>query len=149
MDGRGRYWALGLYADEACLFVYYLFISLIRWGKRAAHNRAQIMYYLAENLEVRRAEFVDRIQKLTGCDAQAAETEVDLTLQRLFHWASYSDKYGGTVQVLCSHLSLGRGGGFTFVQLGNSRSCKIMSSAQLMRQFTGLNHLTQVSDITI
>ena len=58
------------------------------------------MYYLAENLEVRRAEFIDRIHKLTGCDVKAAETEVDLTLQRLFHWAAYSDKFGGTVQVL-------------------------------------------------
>lgn len=57
------------------------------------------MYYLAENLQVRRAEFVDTIVKLTGCEAEAAETEVDLTLQRLFHWAAYSDKYGGTVQV--------------------------------------------------
>ena len=58
------------------------------------------MYYLAENLEVRRAEFVQRICNLTGCDVQAAETEVDLTLQRLFYWAAYSDKYGGTVQVV-------------------------------------------------
>ena len=58
------------------------------------------MYYLAENLEVRRAEFIERIHKLTGCDVLAAEKEVDLTLQRLFHWAAYSDKYGGTVQVM-------------------------------------------------
>ena len=72
------------------------------------------MYYLAENLEVRRAEFIERIRKLTGCDVLAAEKEVDLTLQRLFHWAAYSDKYGGTVQVvpgfcdpfhLCEHVN--------------------------------------------
>ena len=72
------------------------------------------MYYLAENLEVRRAEFIERIRKLTGCDVLAAEKEVDLTLQRLFHWAAYSDKYGGTVQVmsgfsdpfhLCDHVN--------------------------------------------
>ena len=63
------------------------------------------MYYLAENLEVRRTEFIERIHKLTGCGVKAAETEVDLTLQRLFHWAAYSDKYGGTVQVTHSVLS--------------------------------------------
>ena len=62
------------------------------------------MYYLAENLEVRRAEFIERIRKLTGCDVLAAEKEVDLTLQRLFHWAAYSDKYGGTVQVMSGFI---------------------------------------------
>jgi acyl-CoA reductase-like NAD-dependent aldehyde dehydrogenase len=48
------------------LFIYSVYIIYIRWGKRAAHNRAQITYYLAENLELRREEFAEKISKLTG-----------------------------------------------------------------------------------
>ena len=36
------------------------------WGKRAAHNRAQIVYYIAENLELRRAEVAQRINTMKG-----------------------------------------------------------------------------------
>ena len=39
-----------------------------RWGKRAAHNRAQIMYYIAENLELRLEEIAGRISAMTGRD---------------------------------------------------------------------------------
>ncbi len=31
------------------------------WGKATAHNRAQVLYYLAENLSARAAEFADRL----------------------------------------------------------------------------------------
>ena len=37
-----------------------------RWGKRAAHNRAQIVYYIAENLELRHDEVAQRIANMTG-----------------------------------------------------------------------------------
>ena len=36
------------------------------WGKRAAHNRAQILYYIAENLSIRQNEFAERIDAMTG-----------------------------------------------------------------------------------
>ena len=75
------------------------------WGKRAAHNRAQILYYLAENLEVRRSEFSSQLSLLTGCSDQIARSEVTASIDRLFHWAAYSDKYGGTVQVRCTNWS--------------------------------------------
>jgi len=68
------------------------------WGKRAAHNRAQICYYIAENLEQRRAEFAGRISKMTGGTEKAALAEVDASISRLFTWAAWADKYGGTVQ---------------------------------------------------
>ncbi|KAJ1131649.1 hypothetical protein NDU88_009984 [Pleurodeles waltl] len=68
------------------------------WGKRAAHNRAQIVYYMAENLELRRTEMAERLSSLTGVTVQAALQEVDLSIQRLFYWGAYCDKYGGTVQ---------------------------------------------------
>ena len=36
------------------------------WGKRTAHNRAQIVYYMAENLELRRSEIAQRLADVTG-----------------------------------------------------------------------------------
>lgn len=45
----------------------HLSLSLpVRWGKRAAHNRAQIVYYIAENLELRHKEVAQRIADMTG-----------------------------------------------------------------------------------
>ncbi|XP_066483410.1 aldehyde dehydrogenase family 16 member A1 [Tiliqua scincoides] len=68
------------------------------WAKQTAHVRAQILYYLAENLELRQAEVASRLEALTGGGKEAALQEVDLSVQRLFYWAAYSDKYGGAVQ---------------------------------------------------
>jgi aldehyde dehydrogenase (NAD+) len=68
------------------------------WGKRAAHNRAQIVYFMAENLELRRAEFASQISSMTGGSMEEGLKEVDASIGRLFHWAAYADKYGGTVQ---------------------------------------------------
>ncbi|XP_062918585.1 aldehyde dehydrogenase family 16 member A1 [Mobula hypostoma] len=68
------------------------------WGKRAAHNRAQIIYYLAENLELRRDEVSQGLSSLTGVGIEEAGCEVDACIERLFYWAAYCDKYGGTVQ---------------------------------------------------
>lgn len=68
------------------------------WGKRAAHNRAQVVYFMAENLEVRRQEFAQEISNMTGGTLEEGLREVDESIARLFHWAAYADKYGGTVQ---------------------------------------------------
>ena len=54
---------------------------------------------MAENLERRRDEFSLQLQRLTDCGEQAATEEVELSIERIFHWAAYADKYGGTVQV--------------------------------------------------
>jgi aldehyde dehydrogenase (NAD+) len=68
------------------------------WAQRSGHNRAQILYYMAENLAARAAEFRQRLQHLTGVKKDAAQREVDLSIERLFHSAAYADKYGGTIQ---------------------------------------------------
>ncbi|XP_077696461.1 aldehyde dehydrogenase family 16 member A1 isoform X3 [Eretmochelys imbricata] len=68
------------------------------WGKRAAHTRAQVLYYVAENLELRREEVASRLGALTGAPPEEARREVDLGLERLFHWAACCDKSGGVVQ---------------------------------------------------
>ena len=47
---------------------------------------------------MRKREFTDRLANLTGVTNADAEEEVEKSVQRLFYWAAYADKYGGTVQ---------------------------------------------------
>jgi len=68
------------------------------WGKRAAYNRAQILYYIAENLNIREGEFADRIGAMTGKSREDSLREVEASISRLFTYAAYADKYGGEVQ---------------------------------------------------
>jgi len=69
-----------------------------RWAARAPYNRAQILYYLAENLGAREEEFAARIVTMTGRTAKSAREEVAAAISRLFSYAAWADKYGGTVQ---------------------------------------------------
>jgi len=67
------------------------------WAKTTAHNRAQVLYYLAENLSVRAPEFEGRLTQLTGVTRREAIEEVAASVQRLFYYAAYADKYDGAV----------------------------------------------------
>ena len=69
------------------------------WGKKPGHNRAQILFYVAENLDTRRAEFASQLMLCTDCTLEEGQRQVDLSVHRLFHWAAYCDKHGGSVQV--------------------------------------------------
>ena len=68
------------------------------WAYYAPHNRAQILYYIAENLGARRDEFARRIAAMTDASLADAGVEVDGAIERLFHWAALADKAGGAVQ---------------------------------------------------
>ena len=65
------------------------------WGKTTAHNRAQVLYYCAENLSLRRDEVARRLAAAVG-DKQASD-EVDLGIQRIFSYAAWADKFDGAV----------------------------------------------------
>ncbi len=67
------------------------------WAKKTAHNRAQVLYYIAENLSPRAAEFASRIESLTGVSRDLAEREVEATLELLFYYAAFADKWDGRV----------------------------------------------------
>ena len=67
------------------------------WGRSAGHARAQILYYIAENLSARAQEFAGRIQAMTGGTPERATQEVDATIARLFTYAAWADKYDGAV----------------------------------------------------
>ena len=67
------------------------------WAKATAHNRAQVLYYLAENLEARAPEFEARLTAMTGAAHKAAADEVAASVKRLFYYAAWADKYDGAV----------------------------------------------------
>jgi aldehyde dehydrogenase (NAD+) len=71
--------------------------AALGWATTAAHARAQILYFLAENLDYRRAEFAARLSDATGGSAAAAEEEVAASVERLFAFAGWADKYDGAV----------------------------------------------------
>jgi len=67
------------------------------WSATTAHNRAQVMYYIAENLSVRGSEFTHRIAQLSGKDERAAAAELDLCIRRIYTYAAMADKYDSQV----------------------------------------------------
>jgi aldehyde dehydrogenase (NAD+) len=65
------------------------------WTTATAHNRAQILYYVAENLAQRSAEIAARLAAVAG--KRRAATEVKLGIERLFYYAGWTDKFEGSV----------------------------------------------------
>jgi aldehyde dehydrogenase (NAD+) len=67
------------------------------WGRGAGHFRAQILYYVAENLSARADELGGRIVAMTGAAAETGRREVEATIARLFTYAAWADKFDGAV----------------------------------------------------
>jgi len=65
------------------------------WAKATAHNRAQVLYYCAENLALRRDDIVQRLASAVG--EQQAKREVALGIERIFSYAAWADKFDGAV----------------------------------------------------
>ncbi|WP_170562209.1 aldehyde dehydrogenase family protein [Ruegeria atlantica] len=65
------------------------------WSKTTGHLRAQILYYIGENLSARADEFAARIDAMTG--KKDGAKEVEASIQRLFTAAAWADKYDGQV----------------------------------------------------
>lgn len=62
------------------------------WAKRSGYNRGQILYRLAEMLEARHAEMAAALA-LDGRTIKSAENEVSATIDRIVHYAGWTDKY--------------------------------------------------------
>jgi aldehyde dehydrogenase (NAD+) len=67
------------------------------WPRANGHLRAQILYYVAENLSVRAGEFAARLHALTERGLDEGAREVEAALERLFYYAAWADKYDGQV----------------------------------------------------
>jgi aldehyde dehydrogenase (NAD+) len=74
------------------------------WGKATGHHRAQVLYYLAENLSQREGEFAARL-KAAGSPKPAEE--VAASIRRAFWYAAQADKFDGAVhQTKTAHVTL-------------------------------------------
>jgi len=78
------------------------------WGKATAYNRGQILYRAAEMLQNRAGELVNEVARSTGVSAAKAKREVTLAIDRLVHYAGWTDKYqqvfGSVNPVATSHF---------------------------------------------
>jgi acyl-CoA reductase-like NAD-dependent aldehyde dehydrogenase len=63
------------------------------WSKATAYNRGQILYRAAEMLQSRAGELVHEIARSTGVSPVRAKREVTLAVDRLVHFAGWTDKY--------------------------------------------------------
>jgi aldehyde dehydrogenase (NAD+) len=68
-----------------------------KWSQASTHNRAQVLYYLAENLAARGDEFARQLARRTGVSASDAQEEVEASVTRLFSYAAWADKFDGAV----------------------------------------------------
>ncbi|SFH22026.1 aldehyde dehydrogenase (NAD+) [Palleronia marisminoris] len=76
------------------------------WGAQTGHNRAQVLYYLGENLSARAAEFTERLAAF-GASKADAKAEVDCAIRRCFWHAAQADKFDGAVHATKSaHVTL-------------------------------------------
>ncbi len=76
------------------------------WGATTGHARAQVLYYLAENLSARQAEFATRLE-FGGHPPAEAAAEVETAIRRTFWYAAWADKFDGAVHgTTKAHLTL-------------------------------------------
>jgi acyl-CoA reductase-like NAD-dependent aldehyde dehydrogenase len=78
------------------------------WAKKSAYLRGQILYRAAEMLQNRSVELVSEIARSTGASAAKAKREVTLAIDRLVHFAGWTDKFaqvfGSVNPVATSHF---------------------------------------------
>jgi acyl-CoA reductase-like NAD-dependent aldehyde dehydrogenase len=83
-------------------------VALEGWSRASAYNRGQILYRAAEMLQNRAGELVAEIARSTNVSAAGAKREVSLTIDRLVHFAGWTDKYqqvfGSVNPVATSHF---------------------------------------------
>ena len=62
------------------------------WSRATAYNRGQVIYRIAEMLEGRAGQFTELIMISTGAKEKAAQAEVEAAVDRLVHYAGWTDK---------------------------------------------------------
>ena len=62
------------------------------WSKATPYNRGQVIYRIAEMLEGRSADFAELIAVSTGTKLKDAAEEVSAAVDRLVHYAGWTDK---------------------------------------------------------
>lgn len=68
-------------------------VAQVGWSGASAYNKGQILYRMAEMLEGRSGSFEEMLRETRGITPAAAKREVRATIERLLHYAGWSDKY--------------------------------------------------------
>ena len=68
------------------------------WASITGHQRAQILYFLAENLEAREEEFIQRLLELNGSSRSENKKEFKESVNRVCYYAAWADKYDGDIR---------------------------------------------------
>src|SRR5947207_5105717 len=63
------------------------------WAKQSAYLRGQILYRAAEILEMRREELQNELARSNGTGPGASSSEITLSIDRLVHYAGWTDKF--------------------------------------------------------
>lgn len=71
--------------------------SAVGWSQSTGHQRSQIIYFIAENLSIRASEFSNRIAELTCRPTADCDAEVAASINRLFTYGAWADKFDGAV----------------------------------------------------
>lgn len=74
------------------------------WSGMTGHQRAQVLYFLAENLQIRADEFAGRLTSMTGASSKSASAEVAASVARIIEYAAWADKYDGAVRAPQSNM---------------------------------------------
>ncbi len=64
------------------------------WSKQSAYLRGQILYRAAEMLEMRRGELQGEVARFNGTGGSTSASETTLAVDRLVHYAGWTDKFG-------------------------------------------------------
>jgi aldehyde dehydrogenase (NAD+) len=65
------------------------------WAKATAHNRAQVLYYIGENLSLRADEITKKLAASVG--EEQARQELEASIERIFSYGAWADKFDGLV----------------------------------------------------
>ena len=68
--------------------------AFANWSKQSAYLRGQILYRAAELLEMRRGELQTEVTRANGAVRSTSSSEVALAIDRLVHYAGWTDKFG-------------------------------------------------------
>lgn len=73
------------------------------WANMTGHARAQVLYYLAENLQ----QFAGEFTNILGQSLHAHDGEVEASVARLMYYAAWADKFDGRVHsTITRHVTI-------------------------------------------
>ena len=83
--------------------------AMAEWSKQSAYLRGQILYRAAEMLEMRQDELKEELMRANGQREKIARNEIVRTIDRLVHYAGWTDKFsqvfGAVNPVASSHFN--------------------------------------------